>query len=61
MAIQFIVSKTYTVVLETFDGQRYGLLSVAVYAYSREEAESEAVKQATDDGWQRVTVQMTLP
>lgn len=60
MPLQFIVSKYYTVVLDTYDGQQYGLLSLAVEAYSKDEAEREAIKQAEADGWERVKVQFTM-
>lgn len=60
MALQFIVSKYYTVVLDTYDGQQYGLLSLCVEAYSEDEAKRKAVAQAEADGWQRVKVQFVL-
>lgn len=60
MALQFIVPKYFTVVLETFDGEQYGMLPLGVEAYDKEEAERIAVKEATDDGWQRVKVQFTF-
>lgn len=58
MPLQFIVPRYYTVVLETFDGHQYGLLSLCVEACSEEEAKQDAVAQAVNDGWQRVKVQM---
>lgn len=60
MALNFIVSKYYTVVLETFDGEQYGMLPLCVKTYSKDEAERIATKEAEDDGWQRVKVQFTM-
>lgn len=60
MALQFIVAKYYTVVLEIFDGEQYGMLPLSVKAYNEDEAKTEAIKQATDDGWQHVKVQFVL-
>lgn len=60
MALKFIVTRHYTVVLDVFDGCQYGIMPLAIEAYGKEEAEREAIKQATDDGWQRVKVQFTM-
>lgn len=60
MDLQFIVPKYFTVVLDTYDGYQYGMLPLSVEAYNEDEAKHAAVKQAEDDGWQRVKVIMVL-
>lgn len=60
MALNFIVSKFYTVVLETYDGAQYGILSLSVEAYDEDEAKKKAVEMAEADGWQRVKVQFVM-
>jgi hypothetical protein len=51
--------KSYTVVLDVFDGQQYGMLPLAVLAWSEDEARHSAITLAMSDGWQRVRVMFT--
>lgn len=51
--------KHWNVTLDTFDGQQYGIMTLCVEAYTVQQAEQKAMKQATDDGWQRVKVMFT--
>lgn len=50
----------FTVVLETFDGQQYGMLPLSIEAETKELAEIDAVNQAEDDGWEKVKVLFTM-
>jgi hypothetical protein len=52
--------RNYTVVLDTFDGEQYGILPLSVLAWDEDDARYHAVKQATDDGWQKVKVMFVL-
>lgn len=60
MALEFIVPKLYTVVLETYDGQQYGMMSLSIEAFSEQEARDKAVELAEEDGWKRIKVQFVL-
>lgn len=50
----------YTVVLDAFDGQQYGLLRIAVQAATEDAAHREAIRQATEDGYTKIKIMMTL-
>lgn len=52
--------KTFTVVLDAFDGTQYGLLRVAVMADSKERAERDAIRDAEADGYAQVKLMFTL-
>lgn len=49
----------FNVTLEVFDGQQYGLTTLCVEATDEAQANTKAVQAASDDGWQRVKVQLT--
>lgn len=50
----------FTIVLDAFDGYQYGMLPIAVFAYSVEEARRLALAEAEKDGWQKVKVMFEL-